>query len=502
MRNARSRAIWGVLFATLAASPAAAETLSDAEAVRIAMRSNPTLRAAVLDARRADASVAAEDARLGWVLLLDGGATHAETPQSTTGGITESRSDSVDVGAQVGRTFTLGTAVSVRADGSRRTTQFNPVATTTDTIDIGPTYDLGVELDVTQPLLRGAGTDVGTAPLRTAEAQRDAARAARDGTASQVLRDLLAAYWELWYATVALDVERSAKDLAVRQRDDARARVANGSLAAVEVLSFDARLAGLEESVAAAEVEREARALDVGRLLGIPADRAAELLTPPDAVPEAAATDRSAADVAGEATRAAIARSAELREMRAALHAARIQARVAGDTLQPRLDLVGWVRLSGLGDRDPVAPFEAVGQASSVSAHVGAELELPLSTAQRRAIVEGAALGAETAEERLRETELRIAADVRAQAARLDAARRRVALALSTVETSRALAEAERGRFAIGTATALQVLAAEDGLRAAELRVARARVDAKAAALALGHLTGSLLGTYGAESAG
>ncbi len=480
-----------LLLLALLAIPAAlrAQPVSDADVVRIALESNPTLRAALYDARRADSVVAREEARFGWILTLDGGVTRSETPQATTAGVTTSRSDTVGGGSEVGRAFEWGTAVAVRTDVSRRTSVFNPIATTSDRIEIGPTYGLGVQLTASQPLMRGAGSEIGTAPLRAALADRRASRAARDRVASEVLRDLLSAYWELWYASAALQVDQAALALARRHQGDAQARVENGTLAAVEVLSFDARVAILEETVAAAEVERTARALELGRLVGVPAQQAAALVAPPASAPEAGSDDRSADDAARSAAR----RSAELTQVRAALDAARVDARVADDALRPRLDLEGWLLFSGLGDRDAVAPFEEVGRGSAVSAHVGAVFELPLSTAQRHAVAQGATLGVEAAEERLRAAELRIEAEARSLAARAEAARRRVGLAIRSVEASRRLAEAERERFALGTTTSLAVQTAEDDLRAAELRVARARVDARNASLALGHLTGDLL---------
>jgi outer membrane protein len=131
-----------------------------------------------------------------------------------------------------------------------------------------------------------------------------------------------------------------------------------------------------------------------------------------------------------------------------------------------------------------------------VSAHLGAVFELPLSSRLRDAEQQRALLALDAAEERLRAAELSIEAQARTQAARVAAARQRVALAQRTAEVARRLVEAERARFALGTTTPLQVLTAEDSLRSAELRVARAQVDARLASLALAHLTGELLSEH------
>ena len=483
------------LFVTLilgTALPGAAQELSANEVVRLAADSNPALRLALLEARRAEQGVTLEESRLGWTFTAEAGATHTESPQATTMGITVGSSDAFDVATQLSGTFETGTRLTARVEGSRRIRRVNPIATTDEIVEIGPTYDLTAQLTVTQPLLRGFGIDLARAPIRVAESQADAARAARDRAASEVLRDALTAYWQLWYASVAEGVEREALQVATRQRDDAQARVAKGTLAAVEVLSFEQQVAAREEAIAAAALDRQTAGLEVGRILGTGPTRGGGYAA------TAAAQDAEEIAAAGpdEAARIALRIAPELQELRAGVEAARAQVRLAGEQQRPRFDVEGWVLLSGVGDRDAVAPFEQVGTLGAVSAHLGAVFELPLSPTLRRAEHARALLALEAAEARLHAGELSIDAQARTLAARVTAQRQRLALAQRSADVARQLVEAERARFGLGTTTPLQVLTAEDALRSAELRVARAHVDARIAALALAHLTGQLLGEH------
>ena len=76
-------------------------------------------------------------------------------------------------------------------------------------------------------------------------------------------------------------------------------------------------------------------------------------------------------------------------------------------------------------------------------------------------------------------------------------ARRRIELAEATVAVARSSLSAEEARLRTGSSTALAVLVAQDQLRSASLRLARARVDLASSHLALLHLTGRLLGATG-----
>ena len=74
-----------------------------------------------------------------------------------------------------------------------------------------------------------------------------------------------------------------------------------------------------------------------------------------------------------------------------------------------------------------------------------------------------------------------------------NAASRRAALAARTVETATKQRAAAKERFELGDGVAIEIQRAEDTLRRAQLRAARARVDWVLAMTAIDHLTGRLL---------
>jgi outer membrane protein len=448
------------------------------------------------------------EARYPFTLQLDSSLTRSATPQMVpqvsvdaagnpiiNTAITNVTQTTFDTGLELKKHLPWGTDLSLRLDASRQTsTQFffvgpgvpgaNPDGTFT--VPLGPGYGASVKLAATQPLLRGAGRALAEADLRIARRRLTGVQLNRDHTASEVLRDALTAYWELWYATTAVDIEHRGHDTAQKERDDAAARIRTGSLAAADGLTFETEVARRQEDVVNAEAERGRRAADLARLLG-----RAELPGLEAAVPEAP-TDSSTLD--GDLQSQALGASPKLRALAADVAVAETRATTAGDSLRPRLDLDGYVQGQGLAYDDVPEALNRLTKLKVVSAHVGLTLELPLDDTQHRAERERAQLEVETAVHRLEEERQEVLGAVESTRLALEEARQRVSLAGQTRDLALRQADAERARFATGGSTAIQVLQAQDAVRAAELRVARARTDVVQRHVALAHQVGLLLG--------
>ena len=483
-----SRAVL-VLVAVLAAPVARAEEapLTPGDVVARAVAANPTLRAALLDLRRARLAVEAEEARYTFDFLATTQVARAATPTLGLGGVFTADNSTWSFGTQVARHLKWGTDLSLRLDTSAdlAATTSPAFAALQSPVSIGPAFGVALTLQASQPLLRGAGALVGEAELRAARAQQTSAERARDRVASGLLRDVLTAYWELWYADEALVIERSSLEVAREQQADAAARARLGALAPAEVLQFDTRVASLEEQVTLAETDRQRRGVELLRLLG-KGDAAAPVSTVREAPPSTDAPDRGLLALVEDV-------SPDVGEAKAAIDLARVQAETAGEPLSPRLDLTGTVKVQGLGNDDVGAAFEQLGTFGAVTALVGLTYEMPLDDARREAELASARVAIQAAEERLRERVQSVEAQLATALAQDDSARRRIELAERTVSIAEQQVKADEARFATGSATALQVAQAEDQLRAAQLRLARARVDLALAHLLITHLTGGLL---------
>jgi outer membrane protein len=470
---------------------ARAQALTPAEVVARALERSPGLRAALLDLRAADSSVDAARAlhRPGFTAEATGG--HSESLR-TMSQPSMSGASSNSVGLDLGLNYTapFGTQVGVGATGAWTPSADGTDLRTGEPTTFGPYYSVEARLEATQPLLRGAGRDVGEAELRSAQLARTAAEHARDDAASTLLRDVLTAYWELWYAQATVEVETAARELARQQVAEAEARASTlGTLARADVLRFSSELASIEEALAQAESDRRSRALALGELLdATPAEAAGFTATTTGEPPELVVQH----DVASAVALAAEASSA-LRQARAEVDSSLEQIRVAQDAVLPQLDLTASLGVGEMWQGDALA---TTGDRPALSATGGLALELPLGNGRARAQLGEARARAEAAQARL---------DAQTRAVEIEAARlmdqhataqQRVELARRTVDLARQLAEAERGRLELGTSTSLLVLEAQESQRDTELRFLRALVDQAAAALAVEHLTGELLARY------
>ncbi|GAB4214715.1 MAG: hypothetical protein OHK0013_39630 [Sandaracinaceae bacterium] len=463
--------------------------IDGAEAIERALAAHPGYRASAIEVRRARARVRGERARYVPVLHLEGGFNIGNTPAlQANRSVAFPYNEAVQLVAELQQPFDTGTMLALRAVGSRTfrrsVLSFMP-GVDPFVFELGPGYGFDLTLTATQPLLRGFGSDVGSAEQRNAEAALETAEAARDRRATELVRDTLQAYAELWYAEQSVVINQAARDLAARQRDEAHARIEVGVLSPADALAFATRVASLEEVVALSEADRRSRAILLATLLGMPLGTelhaTAEPPPLPFEVPDA------------EAVALAVDGSPQLAELRAQVEAARRAAAVAAEPLRPRLDAQGQLGLHGMG-YDEVGPaFSQIATFAAFTAMVNLIYETPLDDARLHAEQERARLAVDVAEQRYEEARATIEQQVSALLLQRGAARRRIAAATETVELARRSVEAERGRLEIGTRTPTALLAAEEELRSAELRLSRARVDHYVTETALLAFVGRLL---------
>ena len=172
------------------------------------------------------------------------------------------------------------------------------------------------------------------------------------------------------------------------------------------------------------------------------------------------------------------------------------QARTASDPLRSRLDLEAYVQAEGLGNDDVGDAAEGAVTGEAISAHIGLVYETPFSSTRRNAEAARARIAVDAARAQLDAAKLAVASEIDIALAENSAGGERLALAERTVEIARAQLTAEQARLATGATTPLTVVEAEEDLRSAELRVARARADLMQTSLTIDHLTGALLARH------
>lgn len=485
-----------------------ATTLSVRSVVHTAKQHSPQLKAALLQLESAQWDVFGNEALYDPVLLVDGSVSQQATPNVFGLAVRINQVRRADLGATISKHFLWGTDIALRLGSSASESVFSGgiaqlgnmgMTGGTPTVipgfgfgSFGPVYGLVAKLTLKQPLWRGRGRDVAEASLKAAQLSRTTNEHTRDRVGSELLRDVLTAYWELWYADAAVAIQVQSQAVATRQRDEAQARVESGSLAPAEVLTFDTQVATREEDVLTARNERERRAHELARLLGTNDTEGTY-----GAVVDEPLSDASLhAFERQQVEQRALSEAPEIHERVSSVELSRLQAKTADDPKKPRLDLDAYIQTQGLGNesyRDATGQF--VG-GDVISGFVGLTYEAPVRSHQRRAEAAKARLATEIAEEQLRQVRQRILSEVRSALDRESAGREKVTLSEKTTQIAERQLAAEQARYQSGSSTSLAVLEAEDKVRSAKLRLARARADLVESALVIEHLTGELLGRY------
>lgn len=453
------------------------------EAVRAALEKNPSLKAVVAERERAKYAVQGEDHRYQTIFSAEGGYSESRTPRLLNDNSVSSnftRSWTLSTGLR--RTFSFGTEVDVGLEeeyfqNSVGGGLVNPV------LSQGDGFGTTASISVTQPLLRGAGDKCGQSELRLARADLSEAEKAGERSASQLIRDTLVAYAELWYATRALEIEQASMKLALQQEREANANVRVGALAHAEALSFSTQVAERSESVLAAEAELQNRTITLQGLIG----EGQEHVLIADGEPELL-------DVPSESSlrQAFEEHSVELSELRARLQAAKVRAEVAGGERRPRLDIQGSLSSTGLGT-DPGSALSRTADFQWVTGQVNVIFEAPVSSARKDAERSEALMAVIVAQENLEAERMRIRGEVRQAEVGIRTAERYLELAQRTCTIAEETLGAEQKRFRTGTGLSIQIKEADDVVRRARLREARARVDLAQERVHLQHLAGSLV---------
>jgi outer membrane protein TolC len=459
------------------------------EVVTVAVRQSPDLARARIDVTAARAQLTraqgSEDTHLGaqaQVNLYHAGATDP-TPDSEL--------DAISVSAS--RALSTGGTLGVRLNGQRETQALltNDPKTDMPIPSNLQLYSTSLGLRLTQPLLRGAGSEAFEAPIRQAERQRDAAELTSEARARDLLTSLSQAYWQVAFAWRQLEVRRLSLDLARQQAAYTEGAIRAEKVPRSELLAVQQAIATRQQDVIAGQQELYERSLALRQLAGLEIG--------PDAIAiktEALPDKITPIDPQiGPVVREAFEHSAELAAAAATRRAAEIAATAADNAAQSRLDL----ELSG----GPVGVNTTAGGAlSSAVQHPGLTLFAGLTgdhaIEQRterggQAVARAAVMAARIAE---RDAQGRLAVRVTRAVQRTRAAIASVALGDQAIDLAVQNVAAEQKRFELGRSTNFEVLRRQDELEQARLRKASVVADYLAARAELDGLSGAILAQY------
>ena len=447
-----------------------------------ALRNNLDIRVALVDPAIAAEAVSVEEAAFESAFTLRANYADADTPTSST--LSSARSESMFIEPGVRIPLLSGGTANVSFPVTRSETN-NAFAT------LNPAWDADLSFSVSQPLLRGAGRRSTTHALRVAALNRSVSEATTRVRIIGELRNVEAAYWQLYRAREELRIRLSQFDVAKALLERAERLFDAGTVAEIEVIRARSGAAQRLDAIIRAGQDVRARERELKRVLnmeGLDVNSGARVV--PASLPDPVEYEFDAETLAASAveTRAEM---LEL-ELRLAIDASQIE--FARNQKLPLLNLQLDYDINGL-DGD----FE--GAASGVTERpyqddwsIGLNAEVPFGNQLAESRLQQAIL---TRLQRINTREARektIRQGVYDAVDAIEAGWQRILAARQSVLASSRALEAEQRQFDLGTSTSTDVLDAASRLADERSSEIRAIVDYQIAQVDLAVATGTLLG--------
>jgi len=458
------------------------------EAVRLALVNNLGVQVARIDPQIQYLGVAQAQAAWSptWTSTLQGASVDSPSNSFLSGAQGTRTSDGrVTTTVGVDQALRWGGRYTVGWDGARSTT-------TNLFSNFSPQVRSSLSLGYRQPLLRGFSIDTPRQQLLLAGTDREIADVTLAQTLAATARAVRYAYWDLAFSRDSLDVHRQSLELARESLRNTRARIEIGTTPPVDEVEAEAEVALREEAVILAEAQIATTEDILRALVFDPAEPTfwtlrIEASTLPPFAPAAVDIDL--------ASRNALERRSDLRQLRARLEAADVSLRFSRNQTLPDVTASVDYGLTGLGGTQFVRgsgfPGPIIGQTERGFGRVLGDLlshdfpswtasvsvSYPLGATSQEAVLARARLQYAQQQTQLRSAALQVTSQVREAGRQVQTNQRRV----ETTAVSRQLAErrleAEQRKLAAGTSTSFVVFQVQRDLAQARNNELRAILD-------------------------
>ncbi len=445
--------------------------LSLDEAISLALANNQDLNVTVNAAEATDYELVANEGIFDPVLSGFANRNHQDSPSSNQlSGAFLVVQDTYNYGAQVqqlapwGGTFTLGTS------GGRFSTnsQFYNIS------GINPSYNAGLTVQFSQPLLRNFGFTATKWQIYIAKNTRDAAYQQYVRSVQTTVNNTEQAYWDLVYTIQNLDVKRESLRIAQELNRITKIKIDVGSLAPIDITQTEVGVAQAEQDIITAEgqvgdaLDRLRRQLNIDPSLGnVPIVATDEVHAEPMTVDLRAGTLM------------AIEKRPEVVAVAYQTQSDEVRLEYWKNQLLPGLNLVGSYGNIGLdgtihdADGNPIA-FNGLGDAYSQvfdrkfkNWSIGLNVSYPILNRYARGQRGASQYLLESDRAVLTTTQQNVVVDVRAAARAIDTAQRQIVAASKGRELAEKNLDAEKKKFDNGMSTTFQVNQIQRDLSAA-----------------------------------
>ncbi|MBS0262500.1 MAG: TolC family protein [Planctomycetes bacterium] len=352
-------------------------------------------------------------------------------------------------------------------------------------------YDLAPTLTLTQPLLRGAGVYVNTAPIKFAQLQLGRVDALTKLTAIQVLAATEEAYWNLYGSQKFLEIALQQVDLATEQLEIAKRLYRDGVVTKADVLRSESGLLLRKQNVVTARLQVKLANRQLKQIIQAPdAQVDTTLEIEPISIPNliGLTLDR---DGLGDK---AISNRLELVDLALQLDQNRLTANVARNQILPKVDFVFQGQLLGLGTSFSQTSSQAWdGSGNSFFTGLTFSQGLAMNQTARANYTQACLTLARTAAQQ-QQTRIAILKETNDAVDRFEQNWQGIRVAQASVAATTATFTAEQRLFTLGQRTSDLVLIAAANLATAQQQLVQAVVNYQVSRVGIAFATGTVLG--------
>lgn len=355
-----------------------------------------------------------------------------------------------------------------------------------------------VGLTVTQPLLKGAGTETNLAVVRQARLDALASDYQLRGFVEMFVAEVEQTYWDCMLAKLQIEIFEKVVDVARKRLERTKDRIKAGTISRTEQWAAEGGLARRRERLIDAQSDLKTAKLRLLRAMNPGGngfwEHDFQLPKPPDVPNETLDVDPATY------AEAAMQMRPDLNEARLRVKQGTLEVVRTRNGLLPQLDLfVTWGK-SGYAKSFGGSWGDMPGDAHDLV--FGVRAAVPLGNHAARAQHKRAKLTHRQAQEALKNMEQLVQQDVRTAYIEVERATAQIEASKVTLSGRERTYRAEVDRHAIGRSTMFQVIRAERNLLESQNTVAQSIIDYLKAFVELHRLTGRLLQLRGIEAAG
>ncbi len=383
---------------------------------------------------------------------------------------------------------------------------------------VNPSFAPALNLQFTQHLLKDYGRISRGRLLKIARNNLDISEDVFVTRTTDIVANVLNAYWDLVFAIEDIKVKESSKQLAVVVMEQNKIQAEVGTMAPLDVVQAEAEVAAREEALVVSRYTRKISEDQLKKLISSRPDpgmisATIELLSPPDPPPPPAIEIRQAIQQAMDSR-------PEMKQLLADQENKKIQIQFAKNQLRPTLDLVAGYSQNGLGGENiirdyskgflnpPIIAVQPGGFWDSMDSLfsqrflgyvAGITLRIPFGNDDARATSAQAQIDFKQGENKILSQRQRIALDVRQAYDNLAMNRDRVKTAEVTVRYQQQRLQGEQDKYALGATTTRFILEAQNDLRDAQSRLLSAKINLIKSQIALEKAIGTTFAAHNIE---